>query len=136
MSIVGLVAAEAIARANILNTAMVQSQGLTASVDTLLSWIVTAETTLSNMKPVSLNLENLEDQVNEFKVRTDAYIFYMIIFDFNVSQNVLFWNSRHAKSMIANMILTEYSYEFLSLAKQMSRATATVVLKSISPNLR
>ena len=73
--IVGLVAAEAIARANILNTAMVQSQGLTASVDTLLSWIVTAETTLSNMKPVSLNLENLEDQVNEFKVRTDAYIF-------------------------------------------------------------
>lgn len=65
----GLVAAEAIARANILNTAMVQSQGLTASVDTLLSWIVTAETTLSNMKPVSLNLENLEDQVNEFKVQ-------------------------------------------------------------------
>lgn len=64
-----MVAAEAIARANILNTAMVQSQGLTASVDTLLSWIVTAETALSNMKPVSLNMENLEDQVNEFKVR-------------------------------------------------------------------
>lgn len=68
--ITGLVAAEAIARANILNTAMVQSQGLTASIDGLLGWIATAETSLSNMKPVSLNMENLEEQVNEFKVST------------------------------------------------------------------
>lgn len=66
-----MVAAEAIARSNILNTAMVQSQGLTASIDTLLSSIVSSENAVSAMKPISLNVENLEDQVSEFKVRTN-----------------------------------------------------------------
>ena len=64
----GLVTAEALARANILNTAMVQAQGLTASIDTLFSWTIAAENNIKSMKPISLNAENLDDQVSEFKV--------------------------------------------------------------------
>ena len=64
----GLVAAEAIARSNILNTAMVQSQGLTDSIDGVLAMIVSADNSVRTMKPISLNVENLEEQVSEFKV--------------------------------------------------------------------
>jgi len=90
---VGLVAAEAIARSNILQTAMVQAQGLTASIEALLSWIKQAETNLRHMKAISLNKENLEDQLAEFKVRLLGSFFIDDVITVIVKSYGLAWST-------------------------------------------
>lgn len=61
--------AESTARANVLNTVMVQSQGIMAGIDTLLQWTSDAESRLIHMKPISLHVETIAEQLEEFKVR-------------------------------------------------------------------
>ena len=53
------------ARTNILQTALVQSQGVQEGVESLLSWLKDTESMLNNMRPVSLNTDNLAEQMQE-----------------------------------------------------------------------
>lgn len=55
-------------QANTLQTALVKSQGVHEAMDGLLNWIQTTETNLQNQRPISLNRDNLTDQIQEIQV--------------------------------------------------------------------
>ena len=56
------------AKSNTLQTALVQSQGIQEGIDGLLKWLRDAESTLNNMRPISLSEDNLNDQGKEYQV--------------------------------------------------------------------
>ena len=60
----GAVANEANAKANELQTALVQSQGVQEGVDSLLAWIQDTDRSLKTMKPVSLTRGNVTEELN------------------------------------------------------------------------
>ena len=64
----GFITADATAKSNVLQTALVQSQGVQAGIDSLLKWIKDTEATMNNLRPVSLSRENLREQVQELQV--------------------------------------------------------------------
>lgn len=63
----GFVTAESTARSNVLQTALVQSQGVQEGIESLLTWLRDTETALSAMRPISLNQETLNDQMSELQ---------------------------------------------------------------------
>ena len=64
----GFVTAESTARSNVLQTALVQSQGVQEGIDSLLAWLRDTESALTAMRPISLNQELLNDQMSELQV--------------------------------------------------------------------
>ena len=55
-------------KSNTLQTALVQSQGVQEGIDSLLNWVKDAEHSLNNMRPISLNSDVLNDQVQELQM--------------------------------------------------------------------
>ena len=55
-------------RANVLQSALIQTQGAQGAMDSLSAWLKDAENTFHNMRPVSLNREVLLDQDQRLKV--------------------------------------------------------------------
>ncbi len=57
------------AKSNTLQTALVASQGVQEGIDGLLVWLRDAESALSNMRPISLSEDSLNEQAKEYQVR-------------------------------------------------------------------
>lgn len=55
-------------RSNALQTALVQSQGVQEGLDSLLGWVKDAEQNLNSMKPISLDKDVLNDQMQELQM--------------------------------------------------------------------
>ncbi len=53
---------------NVLQTSLVQSQGIQEGLDGLLTWLKETETTLNSMRPISCSQESLNDQIQELQV--------------------------------------------------------------------
>ena len=64
----GFVTAETTARSNVLQTALVQSQGVQEGIDSLLGWLRDTEASITSVRPISLNEETLNDQIQELQV--------------------------------------------------------------------
>ena len=61
----GSVTTQSTSKANELQTALVESQGVREGLDNLLTWVKEAETTLSKMKAISLSQDTLDNQIQD-----------------------------------------------------------------------
>jgi dystonin len=62
------VSAEINDRANVFQTALTKSQDVQAAIDNLLVWLRDTYSSLSGQRPISLSLENLNEQLQELQV--------------------------------------------------------------------